>query len=142
MATDATIYCGDDQVHWYDLVRVMTFFAARESEIKSVLRSSKQFRLCRYLCLREPMNLTDSETAAHRLDNFKEYSAYQLMHVKDSLFTIENGEIMEKLKSLEEVVTALSTFNGYDPRDVIYAVVALSNDVQAAGAENSVSHIS
>ena len=49
----------------------------------------------------------------------------------------EDGEILDRLQSLEVVVSTLSTFEGYDPRDVIYAVIALSNDIKASTRHKS-----
>lgn len=68
----------------------------------------------------------------------KEYSAYQLVYAASNFFRkSDQGEILERLQSLEEVVSMLSTFEGYDPRDVIYAVVALSKDVKAKARDKS-----
>ena len=66
------------------------------------------------------------------LGDIREYSAYQLVYAESNFFRKSaQGEILDRVHSLEEVVSALSTFEGYDPRDVIYAVVALSADARA-----------
>lgn len=112
LAQEAVIYCGSHFVSWRDFADVMSLFATKIYEIRQLFRESTAFR-----------NHPDY------LGDLTELSAIRLVYAADNMFRkSENGTIMEKLFSLETLMSSLSAFDASDPHDIVYAVLSLAKD--------------
>lgn len=69
-------------------------------------------------------------------DGVKNLGANALVDFINNLFRrSENGEIQQRMMTLEMLVSSLIAFESSDPRDTIYAVLSLAKDTQRLGAE-------
>lgn len=114
VARKAQIYCGNVQVSWTQFAGAIALFSSKHVNLKDIFKASDAFDY-------DPEYLGD----------VKELSAIRLVHAASNFFRkSDDGEILEKLVSLEDVVSMLATFDAKDPRDIIYAVLSLANDVK------------
>lgn len=113
VARNAMLYCGEEKLEWRKFADAVSLFASKYADIKGMLKASSSFGY-------NPNYLGD----------VKELGAYQLVHVASNFFRkSDTGDILDRLLSLEEIISTLPTFDALDGHDVIYAVLALSNDV-------------
>jgi hypothetical protein len=113
VARNAMLYCGEEKLEWRKFADAVSLFASKYVNLKDIFKGAESFG-------HNPNYLGD----------VKELGAYQLVHVASNFFRkSDTGDILDRLLSLEEIVSALAAFDALDGHDVIYAVLALSNDV-------------
>lgn len=114
LAKKATVYCGGACVEWEEFANAVSLLVHSKENVRQLLRRSSEY--CNH-----PDYLGDvSQSAAARL-----------IDTSDNMFRkSEKGQILERLLSLEELMSTLSAFEASDPRDVLYAVLWLARDAR------------
>lgn len=116
IAQSATLLCGKHKVEWKDLADAISLFNEVE---KSTRKISEVMKLDREL--------------GHIPDFFgdvSELSATKLVEETKNLFRKLGGEDREPQFNLEYLVSKLTTFESSQPRDAIYALVAIARDTR------------
>ncbi|EPE27006.1 hypothetical protein GLAREA_02920 [Glarea lozoyensis ATCC 20868] len=104
MASEATIYCGDQEASWSNFVSATQLFQMYSEDI------SKKF---------EGWNYFDA----------RNYSASRLIAATTNFVRRDDkGRITRRCKTLEELICDLTTFEATRPHDVLYAVISLADD--------------
>jgi len=118
MAQKATIYCGQQQLDWYEFSEAVSLFQEMEERVRQKFKESKAHN--------------------HPADYFghlKAFSACRLVaRVNQLVQKTEDGRIVRRTANLEELVSTLTSFRGSVSHDTIYAVLALANDVSGSDA--------
>lgn len=112
LAKSAEVLCGEKALPWQDFANVISMISKRQSELRQLFRKSATHR-----------NHPDY------LGDLSELGAIRLADLSDNLFSkSEDGSIMERLFSLEALMSSLTAFEASDPHDVLYAVLWLAHD--------------
>ena len=106
LAEEAYLVCGDSSVNWEDFTLAVEFFIKRFDTIAALYSDSALF--------------TQKVLA---LGDLKASAAFKMV-------TVTNGKGKAREKTLEALVTELTMFEAGDPRDSVYAVMALAWDVE------------
>lgn len=121
VARAARLYCGSKYVPWEDFAGAVALFSSRHVDLKRIFKESKAHGF-------------DSDY----LGDVRELGAFRLVHAANNFFRkSDDGEILEHLVPLEEVVSTLTMFDAGDPRDIIYAVLSLSRNATASSKNKS-----
>ncbi|ODH50421.1 hypothetical protein GX48_03382 [Paracoccidioides brasiliensis] len=114
LAKKATVFCGGSNVDWEEFADAVSLLVHSKENVRRLLRKSKDYS-------DHPDYLGDvSESAAARL-----------IDASDNMFRkSEKGQILERLLSLEELMSSLSAFEASDARDVLYAILWLARDAR------------
>lgn len=111
LARKAMVQCGTRTVLWTDFVDAITLLVRNQDEIRRLFDQDQWYY--------------GSET----LGDVKRSSAIKLLDVTGDLFTrAEDGTMLQSRKSLEYLVTSLTTFDAGDARDIIYSLSNIAND--------------
>ena len=124
LAARATLYCGDAYVDWADFADAVSLFEAVESENHTISKS-----------------IMNSEFFNHIPDflgEIKFLGATRLVDATSNLFRKSNkGQVLERLLSLEALISNLSAFEASRPHDIIYAVLNLAKGMRTSAATSS-----
>ncbi|KAF2721787.1 hypothetical protein K431DRAFT_223329, partial [Polychaeton citri CBS 116435] len=121
LAISAKVYCGRDSVDWNDFSDAVSLFVDAEAEDK---RLSEVFKA--------------NEKYGHTPNFFGDVSslgAALLVETTRNLFRT-TGRKRVGLSSLENLVSRLSIFEVSDPKDAIYALLAVSRDSNPRSDKN------
>jgi len=119
LAKRATLHCGKDSVPWREFADVISLLERNQYEIRQLFRESTAFR-----------NHPDY------FGDLTELGAVRLVSAAENLFRkSEDGRIMEKVRSLEALMSSLSAFEASEPRDTVYAILWLANDARPAARD-------
>ena len=121
-AKTATVHCGINIISWSDLADAVALFGSRGAEIARLFKRDKSFG-----------------HRANFLGDVEALGANRLVQTIGKLFRkADDGQRLEKLLSLESLVSNLSALNAARPHDIIYAVLSLANDkISSAKASES-----
>lgn len=112
LAKQATLHCGDDCVEWSEFAAAVALFQRRSAQI------AKQFK--------------GSQVYEHNPDFFGDINAMgasRLVLTTSNLYRkSDDGRIIDRLLSLEALVSILSDFKARERHDTFYAVLALGRD--------------
>jgi hypothetical protein len=112
LARNATIHCGATAVHWNDFTDAVALFVTKLDKIKELFPQSRPHG-------------TGSDT----LDDIRVLGANALVHASNYLFRKSpDGEILERIRTMETLMSTLLPFEATDPKDTIYAVLSLAKD--------------
>src|SRR6266536_813368 len=118
-ARKAIIHCGYSIEGWRRLKDAVALFEnveTRDRSITELFRKSNAYN--------NPPNF---------LGDVRFIGASRLVNATSNLFRrSENGRALERLVSLEHLISMLTTFKSSDPRDTIYAVLALAGDTRSS----------
>ena len=106
LAKEAFLVCGDSFVNWDDFIVAVEFFIKRFDTIAALYNDSALFK-------QKVLALGDLKASA----------AFKMV-------TVANGKGKAREKTLETLVSELTMFEAGDPRDSVYAVMALAWDVE------------
>ena len=106
LAKKAFLVCGDSFVNWDDFVVAVEFFSERFDTIAALYNDSALFK-----------------EKVLALGDLKASAAFKMV-------TVTNGKGKAREKTLEALVSELTMFEAGDPRDSVYAVMALAWDVE------------
>jgi Heterokaryon incompatibility protein (HET) len=114
LARAATLYCGNKEVLWEDFADVVSLFSSRNENLRKTFKAS-----------------VDHHNHPDLLGYIEKLGASWLATKIDSLFRkAEDGTIMEHMFSLEALMSSLTLFEAGNPRDTLYAILWLANDVR------------
>jgi Heterokaryon incompatibility protein (HET) len=114
LAQKAWIYCGKDNISWQDFANAVSLFVEVESErmhMSSVMRQAVEFG-----------NVDDF------FGNVLELGAAVLIEATSNLFRYTKGGRKEPLLQLSHLVCKYTVFEARQPRDTIYALLAIARD--------------
>lgn len=114
LARRATVHCGIESIDWQDFAAAVSLFVDVES---SVFRLSKLAR--------------KEETLNYAKDFFEEVPALgatSLVKTTNMLFRKSSGGLLQRTATLEDIVARLAMFRTSEPRDTVYALLALAKD--------------
>jgi len=114
LARSATLYCGDQSISWPDFSAATALFAARHRDLRHIFQSSKDF-----------------DNHPDHLGEVDALGAKALVDITTNLFRkSEDGTVLERLLSLEALISTLTLFEAGSPHDTIYAVLWLAHDAE------------
>ena len=124
LAARATLYCGDAYVDWADFADAVSLFEAVESENHTISKSIMMSDLFNHI--------------PDFLGEIKFLGATRLVDATSNLFRkSKNGQVLERLLSLEALISNLSAFQASRPHDIIYAVLNLAKGMRTSAATTS-----
>ena len=109
LAKEAYLLCGDDQVDWFDYCAAVETFFRQFETITALYGDSPQLKL-----------------RLDALGNMRAAGAAKMIAVTTE---VVRGS-KERLKTLEALASELTMFEAGDPRDTVYALVALARDIR------------
>lgn len=113
LAKLATLHCGQDIVDWGDFADAVALFVAKFDTIHKLARKSH-----------EPLGNVRA-------------GAYNLVAVINDYLRKSKDDKVERLETLEILVSRLLSFDATDPRDTIYAVLSLAKDTVEGNPDNA-----
>ena len=121
LAARATLYCGDAYVDWAEFADAVSLFEAVESESHTISKSIMMSDLFDHI--------------PDFLGEIKFLGATRLVDATSNLFRkSKNGQVLERLLSLEALISNLSAFQASRPHDIIYAVLNLAKGMRTSAA--------
>ena len=110
LARNATIHYNDKELSWKDFAHAITIFAYRIDDIKRHFIHHSQY-----------------EHNTEYLGDIQAFGASALVEVTENYFRGSSGATngLERLSSLEALVSRLLRFEASDPRDTIYALLSI-----------------
>ncbi|TVY42247.1 Heterokaryon incompatibility protein 6,OR allele [Lachnellula subtilissima] len=119
LARRATVFCGNQSVSWQDFSSAVALFTSRHHDLRQLFRS-----------------LGDVRAGPHLLGEVDALGAKALVDVTNNLFRkSEDGIVLERLLSLEALISSLTAFEASSPHDTIYAVLWLAHDAEPDSKE-------
>ena len=123
LAKSATLYCGDDRCDWSDFAVAVSLFEAVETDDRSISKTIQRS--------------DEYNRVPDFLGEIQFLGATRLVSATSNLFRKSNqGKVLEKLLTLEALVSSLSQFQALKPHDTIYAVLALAKGVKSRAKQN------
>lgn len=124
VAGQATLHYGHDTMNWHDFADVVTMFEHAETRNHAISNLFKKSPTFDY----HPDVIGDVQAlGASRFINLTSNI------FKKSKTQSNTDEVAKSLLSLEDLVYQLASFRGWDPRDVVYACVSVSQESQDTG---------
>ncbi|WPH04729.1 heterokaryon incompatibility protein 6, or allele [Acrodontium crateriforme] len=121
LARKATLFCGAQSVSWPNFAAAAALFVARYRDLRHLFQSSKEFH-------NHPNYLGEVEALG----------AKSLVDITTNLFRkSDDGIVLERLMSLEALVSTLTLFEAGSPHDTIYAVLWLAHDAEPDAKESA-----
>lgn len=121
LARRATIFCGDQSVTWQDFASAVALFISRHQDLRPLFQSSK-----------------DSQYHPNFIGEVEALGAKTLVDITNNLFRkSDDGVILERLLSLEALVSSLTAFEASSPHDTIYAILWLAHDAEPDSKESA-----
>jgi hypothetical protein len=107
-ADDVTLFCGTKRVLWQDFADAATIYAAMSRDSKL-------------------------ELVSHGIEEISCLGAYELIYASNNLFrrNLSGTRGLQRLVPIETLLQRLIYFQATEPRDVIYAILALARDTDA-----------
>jgi hypothetical protein len=117
-----TVYCGDEEVSWQDFADAVSLFVEVESATHRLSDVMRQDKVSHYI----PDFFGDVSSLGAAL----------LVDATSNLFrnSVNNDE-REPLSTLEYLVSRLTVFDASQPRDTIYALLAIAEDTKPKTVE-------
>ncbi|KAI1475864.1 HET-domain-containing protein [Daldinia eschscholtzii] len=113
VAQRAVILCGMEKVAWNDLADVISLF----NEVETARNVSEIMK-----------NVKELGHIPDFFGNASESSATKLVEETNNLFRKSSGGDQQAQFNLEYLVSKLTTFDATEPRDTIYALLAIAKD--------------
>ena len=127
LAHSGTLYCGRDSIPWQDFADAISLFVEVESathRLSEVMKKNVKF---------------------HHIPEFFAdvpwLGAALLVDATSNLFRSSNLGKREPLSSLEYLVSKLSVFDASEPKDIIYALLAIAKDTTPKSKSSARSRI-
>jgi Heterokaryon incompatibility protein (HET) len=125
LARKAEVVYGREKMLWSDFADAIAIFIKCQERIRPVL--SKML---------SETALSVSELSP--VEVIKNLGANALVDFANNLFRrSENGDIQQRMMTLEVLVSNLLAFEATDPRDTIYAVLSLAKDIHRFSTETN-----
>jgi hypothetical protein len=128
LAKEATLHCGRIELAWEDFAVAVALFMEHFERIHSLVRKSGHIR-AKFDPLENVQALGEYQKHSSVLITDGSLGANTLIKALSNLFRkSHDSEVIERLSSLETLVSSLLTFVATDPRDIIYAVLSIAKD--------------
>ena len=112
-ARKASVHCGAHTIDWTHMSDAVALFASRADDIAQLFKGHKEFG-----------------NRASYLGDIEALGANRLVVTISKLFRrADDGRKVERLLSLESLISNLSAFKSSSPHDIIYSVLSLAKDV-------------
>ncbi|KAI1214586.1 heterokaryon incompatibility protein-domain-containing protein [Annulohypoxylon truncatum] len=119
LARNAEVVYGEYRMLWSDFADAIAIFIKNQDKINPLL--SKRY-----------MENADYLADVAAVDGVKNLGANALVDFTNNLFRrSENGDIQQRMMTLEVLVSSLLAFEATNPRDTIYAVLSLAKDTHS-----------
>lgn len=119
-ARTATVYCGTKMVKWLDLSDAITLFGAKFNDINLLFEHP-----------REPQNTLDDVQDKMSLSNIRGLPAHTLVTTLNYIIRkASDGRVIQRLCTMETLISSLALSQVTDPRDTVYALWALAKDAK------------
>lgn len=112
LAKEAWVYVGEEKIHWDMFAEAVSLFARESDRVAQLFESSPDFFF-----------------SSASLGDTRATGASSIVQTTNNLFRTSDGHRRERLTGLESLVASLLTFETRDPRDIIYALLAVAKDV-------------
>ncbi|KAK2006747.1 HET-domain-containing protein, partial [Colletotrichum eremochloae] len=111
LSKSATVHCGGSMVWWSDFADAVSLLVSNQESIKLLFDFPEW---------REGPNILGAVSS---------YGASILLEAMNNLFLRKpNGDLKRPIKTIEALVTQLTTFDTSDTHDLIYSVVSIASD--------------
>ncbi|KAF8851221.1 hypothetical protein BDZ45DRAFT_155158 [Acephala macrosclerotiorum] len=118
LAREATVHYGQEVMQWLDFADAVALFVTKHDQINTLLKRHSN----------EPDPIGD----------MRALGASILVEATSNLFRkSKDGRILERLLSLETLVSTLLAFESTDPRDTVYAVLSIANDTPYSNSKTA-----
>lgn len=116
-ARKATVHCGMKQVNWSDFSDAVTLFGDRFDDVNELFRP------------RSPR--LDESAKNISLGNVRHVSAHALVTTLNQIVRkAADGRVIQKLCNMETLISSVALLQVTNPRDTVYAIMALATDVK------------
>lgn len=110
LARTATLHCGSDWLPWDIFAEAVMLFAWGQIKVSNTLR-------------------TAGDCSSSSLGDLRESAAARLIQAQDNIFRkSKDGQLLEKLMTLEDLLCRFSASEALNPRDSIYALLSIARD--------------
>ncbi|KAJ4142670.1 hypothetical protein NW754_010109 [Fusarium falciforme] len=114
LARRATLLCETRSVSWEDFSAAVALFTSRYQDLRALFQRSEKF-----------------QNHPNYLGEVDALGAKCLVDLTSNLFRkSEDGAVLERLLSLEGLISTMAAFEAASPHDTIYAVLWLAHDAQ------------
>ena len=122
LARDATLHYNDKEVNWADFADAVAIFADSSDSIKQLFLHSREF-----------------DHNVEHLGDIQALGAAVLIDVVANHFRRSSRaqDDLERLSSLESLVSRLLNFEASDPRDTVYALLSICKEKQVLDVPES-----
>lgn len=119
LARRATVFCGDQSVSWQDFSSAVALFVSRHHDLRQLFQ-----------------NNSGGQNYSSLLGEVDALGAKALVDVTNNLFRkSDDGVVLERLLSLEALISSLTAFEASSPHDTIYAILWLAHDAEPDSKE-------
>lgn len=118
LAQNATVHCGDDSVAWEQLCSAVSLMIEPDGVLS---------KLSSHARTEESLGYQDAF-----FDEVPNLCAARLVDITSRFFKRHAGNKLEPTNKLEDIMAWLPRFENGEPRDIVYALLALAKDTQAA----------
>lgn len=115
LAKDATVHCGEKEVHWRDFADAISLFVLHFEQIRKLFEGKQEF-------IREYNAITELDPLGAKI---------LVDEIGNTFLKNADGTLYEPLKGLEALVSSLSTFDTSDPRDTIHALLNMAKETSS-----------
>lgn len=120
LAKKATLHCGNYVQDWSNFVAIVEMIKRHLDELKTIFAKSNRYN-------KNTEILSDMQT----------FGAYSLAQATSTLLRkSDDGRVLDRLCTLEELLLSLPAFECGNARDTIYAVLSLAKDVPGSSLKS------
>ncbi|KAF2663373.1 hypothetical protein BT63DRAFT_444687 [Microthyrium microscopicum] len=114
LADQAMLICGTDQLEWSKFAIAVSLFTEYETQTRGLSEVMKA--------------RVEYDNHPDYFGNLPSLSAAHLVEITNKLFRKRNNGHLDRLLSLEYLVSTFITFNSSEARDNVYAILAIAKD--------------
>jgi hypothetical protein len=115
-ARKATVYCGTKDTKWPDFSDAVSLFGEKFDEINLLFGREHQF---------------DESGNRISLENVRKVAAHALVTTLNYIVRKSaNGRVIQRLCTMETLISDVAQLEVTDPRDTVYAIMTLAKDVK------------
>ncbi|PMD40370.1 hypothetical protein L207DRAFT_565845 [Hyaloscypha variabilis F] len=119
LAGRAELWCGSACIEWMHFAQAVAFFEAMRERVKTKFRRDELY-----------------DNHPDMFGEVRESSASRLVKVTaDIVSRRDDGRVVQKVESLESLISTLTPFETGERKDIIYAILSLAKDVRAIAAD-------
>lgn len=128
LAKRATLYCGTAEHEWSDFAVAVSLFETAENQGRVISKSIRNSPLFNHV--------------PDFLGEIKSLGATRLVDATSNLFRkSKTGQILERLFSLDELISNLTVHQASRSHDVIYPVLALAKGINMGAKVDGIMHL-